>query len=141
MIVIACIDERKGMLFNHRRQSQDRAVCSDILKECEGHKLYMTTYSKGLFEKMGNAAILVSEDMMEQAGNEDNCFIEDTDVSGHEKAVQELILYQWNRHYPADTYFPLELSEEEWVLERREEFQGSSHKKITKEVYKRRENQ
>ncbi|MCB6414959.1 ribonuclease Z [Faecalimonas umbilicata] len=140
MIVVACIDERKGMMFNCRRQSRDRAVCNDILKDCEGHRLYMTAYSKGLFEKMGNAEIVVSEDMMQQARNDDSCFIEDIDISGHEKLIQEVILYQWNRHYPADTYFPLDLSEEKWVLEKRDEFQGSSHEKITKEVYKRRKN-
>ena len=100
----------------------------------------MTAYSKGLFEKMGNAEIVVSEDMMQQARNDDSCFIEDIDISGHEKLIQEVILYQWNRHYPADTYFPLDLSEEKWVLEKRDEFQGSSHEKITKEVYKRRKN-
>ena len=94
MIVVACIDERKGMMFNCRRQSRDRAVCNDILKDCEGHRLYMTAYSKGLFEKMGNAEIVVSEDMMQQARNDDSCFIEDIDISGHEKLIQEVILYQ-----------------------------------------------
>lgn len=139
MIVIACIDERNGMMFHRRRQSRDSAVCNDILKECEGHKFYMTAYSKGLFEETDHAEIWVSEDMMRQAGSEDICFVEDTEIRGHEKDIRELILYQWNRHYPADTYFPLELSEEEWALERRTEFQGSSHERITKEVYKRRD--
>jgi len=47
-------------------------------------------------------------------------------------APEGLILYRWNRTYPADLYFTLSL--EGWTLERREEFAGSSHEKITKEV-------
>lgn len=34
MVVIACVDERKGMMFNQRRQSRDTALCEDILREC-----------------------------------------------------------------------------------------------------------
>ena len=41
MKLIVCIDEKKGMMFNHRRQSQDRVLRDDIRKECQGSILRM----------------------------------------------------------------------------------------------------
>ena len=49
--------------------------------------------------------------------------------------MEGVILYRWNRTYPAD--LRLTLSLEGWSLERREIFAGSSHEKIIKEVYRR----
>ena len=33
MKIIACLDDNNGLLFNNRRQSRDRVVIEDILKE------------------------------------------------------------------------------------------------------------
>lgn len=138
MIMIACVDERKGMMFNHRRQSRDSEVCRDILHESMGRKLYMSRYSSCLFEKTEGVEMIVSENILQQAEEEDLCFIEDAEIMAWEQRITKVILYQWNRRYPADTYFPLTLSGENWELARVEEFRGSSHERITKEVYIRR---
>ena len=50
-----------------------------------------------------------------------------------EERVERVVLYRWDRAYPADLYWDLSL--EGWTLARREEFPGSSHEIITKEVY------
>ena len=50
-----------------------------------------------------------------------------------EKEIEKVILYHWNRDYPADTYFDLDLTD--WKITRTEEFPGFSHDKITEEVY------
>ena len=60
MIIIACVDERNGMMFNRRRQSRDSAVCGDILRECGGKKLYMNTYSGKLFGDVEEKNIRIS---------------------------------------------------------------------------------
>lgn len=137
MIIIACVDERNGMMFNHRRQSRDSAVCGDILWECSGKKLYMSAYSGKLFGDVPENAIRISEDFLKEAGEEDACFVEDIPISGFEDEIRTVILYQWNRRYPADRYFPLELTDGSWELQRTEELKGSSHEKITKQVYGR----
>ena len=31
MVLIVCVDDHNGMMFNHRRQSQDRILRADIL--------------------------------------------------------------------------------------------------------------
>ena len=137
MIIIACVDERNGMMFNRRRQSRDSAVCGDILRECGGKKLYMSTYSGKLFGDVEEKNIRISEDFLKEAEEEDFCFIEDIQISGFENKIRTVILYQWNRRYPADRYFLLDLSDGSWELQRTEELKGSSHEKITKEVYER----
>ena len=49
MIVIVCVDQRNGLAFNGRRQSRDRMVAADILKESAGRRLWMTPSSLRLF--------------------------------------------------------------------------------------------
>ena len=142
MKLIVCIDEKKGMMFNHRRQSQDRVLRDDIRKECQGSILRMNAYSAGLFEKDADVETMVqifsSEDFLAQASKDDCCFVEDQDISLWLEQADTVILYQWNRHYPADLYFTAELSEDTWQMERQEDFAGSSHEKITKTVYAKR---
>lgn len=50
--------------------------------------------------------------------------------------VDTVILYKWNRVYPADEFFkwPADAS---FVLQSFDNFEGYSHQVITKEVYKR----
>ena len=43
MIVIICIDEKKGMMFHNRRQSQDRILREHIIKECKARKTMIHT--------------------------------------------------------------------------------------------------
>ena len=38
MILIVCVDDHNGMMFNHRRQSQDRVLRADILELTDGKK-------------------------------------------------------------------------------------------------------
>ena len=132
MTAIICVDDRNGMLFNHRRQSQDRVLRQDLLREAAGHILRMNTYSLRQF-KEAPPNVRSSEDFLEQAKPGEFCFVEDRDPLSFADRIEKLILYRWNRRYPADLYFTLPL--EGWTLERREDFPGSSHENITKEVY------
>ena len=133
MIVIACVDERGGMSFNRRRQSQDRLLREDLLREAAGRPLRMSPYAAGQFRE-AHANVRAGEKFLEEAGSGELCFVELEDLLPWAEKVEGVILYRWNRRYPADRYFPLSLAE--WTLERREEFPGSSHETITKEVYR-----
>ena len=55
--------------------------------------------------------------------------------AGYEGKITEIVLYKWNRDYPADVIFEVDLSK--WRLEERKDFSGYSHEKITKEIYNR----
>ena len=72
---------------------------------------------------------------MKQAGSGDFCLMEAEDPAGYSAAIEELILFSWNRDYPADLFFKVDLSK--WRLEERKEFSGYSHEKITREIYNR----
>lgn len=134
MIAVVCVEDSGGMLFHRRRQSQDRALRADLLEEAGPRPVWMNGYSLRQFQPTP-PGVRVAEDFLECAGAGELCFVEDRDLQPHISRMEGLILYRWNRKYPADLYFTLPL--EEWELERREEFAGSSHEKITKEVYHR----
>lgn len=74
MILIACIDDQSGMLFNHRRQSQDRILRLDLLKEAAGRTIWMNAYSCKQFAPAPEN-IRVAEDFAAQAGNGSSAFL------------------------------------------------------------------
>ena len=134
MKVIACLDDRCGMMFNNRRQSRDRILIEDVIKDLGKEKIYISPYSQLLFE-VTDAKIKVSDNPLEAAKGDGVCFIEDKHLSEYKGEIDILVIYRWNRHYPCDFYFDLDINEYKLVESR--DFEGSSHEKITKEVYKR----
>lgn len=132
MQVIVCLDDRNGMLFNHRRQSRDREVLKEILKDAEGKRLWIRPFSQKLFQGAEHR-VQVSDSPLDAAGLGENCFVEDLSLAGWEDSIESLTVYRWNRHYPGDFFLDLDLSG--WHLVSQREFPGNSHEKITKEVY------
>lgn len=133
MIVIVAIDNNKGLLFNNRRQSQDRILRNDILDQCNGARLWMNTYSSILFDTSENVDIIVDDDFLQKAATNDFCYVETDTLQDYENQISKIVLYRWNRDYPADLYFEIELSN--WTMISSTDFVGSSHDKITKEVW------
>ena len=133
MKVIVCVDDTMGMMFNKRRQSKDAILRQKILSELNGAKLWMNAYSMKQFAEDKTEDICVDEDFLEKAGGNDYCFVENAEISSLEEKIREIVLYKWNRRYPSDKKFKISL--ENWKLHSTEEFKGSSHDKITKEVY------
>lgn len=137
MHVILCLDDRNGMLFNHRRQSQDRVLRTRMLDMCGAHGLWLNEYSAGQFSQAQRAYLRVDAQFLAFAGAGEYCFVEDQDIAPYWTQVETLILFCWNRSYPADRYFDRSQLDYGWVLRETEEFSGFSHPKITKEVYRR----
>ena len=131
MILVACIDDKGGMLFNRRRQSQDRLLRLDLLREAGGNAIWMNGYSVKQFADPPEN-IRVAEDFYLQAGAGEFCFFEDVDPVPWLDRAEKVLLYHWNRRYPADRYFPQPLVG--WSVTRTEDFMGASHECITKEV-------
>lgn len=134
MILMVCIDDDWGMAFANRRQSQDRILRARLLR-LSGGVLRLNAYSAKQFPPEENARFIVEEDFLEQAGEGDFCFAETTDVAPFEEKAEKIILYHWNRRYPASLHFSIPLAEHGWKCASAEEFQGYSHEKITEEVY------
>ena len=88
-----------------------------------------------LFEEESSENLYVDEKFLEKAEEEDFCFVEGENLAGYEGKITEIVLYKWNRDYPADVFFEVDLSK--WRLEERKDYSGYSHEKITKEIYNR----
>lgn len=132
MKIIVCVDDNLGVMFNHRRQSQDQVLREKILEMTSGNRFWMNGYSAKMFGP--SPGISVAEDFLDKAQEGEFCFIEETPIAGYEQSIEEIILFKWNRAYPADTYFVFP-DQNKFRLIETYDFVGSSHEKITKEVY------
>lgn len=152
MKLILCADQKNGLLFNRRRQSQDRELRKRILSIIGDEKLYLSAYSAGQFTEtqwMDRLVICEEPKAAAEAGAA-WYFAEGQSLKGatEARAADAVILYRWDRVYPADTYLDLALPRPEdgaahdfaegavrWRLAGAEEFAGYSHEKITEETY------
>lgn len=137
MIVIAVVDDANGLLFCNRRQSRDRILCQRILEETAGQRLWMNAYSAALFAGFCAKQITVEEAFLEKAEDGDFCFLEEALPTEVLERVERIVLFRWNRSYPGDVFFDVEVTRAPWRLASSEEFAGSSHERITMEVYER----
>ena len=134
MKLIVCIDDRRGMSFGRRRQSRDRRVCEDILRDLGGGTLYISPYSEILFQELSGAYELAADPVAAANGKENAVvFLENQAVPSDLSRVDTVVLYLWGRTYPADRYFDADLSA--YRLKSRASFVGNSHDTVTKETY------
>ncbi len=131
MTLTACVDNKLGLQFNGRRQSQDRTLRERLLSMVDT-RLLMGPYSGKMFAF--NEKIVVSADYLAAAGADDWVFAEDTAYLSYARKIDRIILFRWNRDYPGDVCFAFP---GQWQLTCREEFPGSSHEKITMEIYQK----
>ena len=126
--IIACVDNDMGLMFHHRRQTQDRIVRENIkaLKE----RIYMNEYSYQLYKDTLDD-VIVDNDFIKHGENH-YCLIENVSVKDCD--IDEMILYRWNTIYPCDYYLDIDLSK--FQLVKQEMFKGSSHE-VTKEIYRK----
>lgn len=133
MNFIICLDDRNGMMFHHRRLSQDEAVRKDIYKNHQ--TLIMNEYSYQMFSKdVLTIQIIVSEDILETDTYQ---FIEDKSLKGYEEKIDTLVLYFWNRKYPSDLQLDIDFTTKQWKFIAQEDIIGKSHDRIIKKVYQR----
>lgn len=135
MKVIVCLDDNKGLLFNNRRQSRDRLVTEDIIKNLNGEKLFILPFSEKLFEGFDNICC-VDCDYFSNTLSDDTFFVENVSLSEFSN-IDSVIIYKWNRVYPADFYCDIDFNEFSLIEE--SEFKGNSHEKITKQIYVKEE--
>ncbi len=133
MILIVCLDDRNGMAFGGRRQSRDRELTARIAARVGAARLWTTPYSAPLFEGL-EMPLSVDADCLTKAAAGDFCFVETQEVPP-DLAVEALVVYRWNRHYPGDLYFPADRLLPPLTLVSATDFVGYSHDTITEELY------
>ena len=135
LILILCLDDSNGMMFNNRRLSKDKKIRERILKITSMSKLFMNSYSYNQFKDENFTNIIVDEDFLKNASKSDYCFVENSKISEYLNKVEKIIIYKWNRKYPSDMKFELNLKDPLFKLIQNTDFEGNSHKKISEEVY------
>ncbi len=133
MLLIACLDDNGGMMFAGRRQSKDRLLREHMLSVCDGRTLWMSPYSASQFEE--GDPIQADAQYAEKVQAGDACFIEDGELPT--QSPSSILLYRWNRRYPADKHFPVDPLKAGYRLVSSDNFAGSSHDKITVDRYER----
>ena len=127
MTLIFWAGKNGEMMFNRRRCSRDRAVIADILSAYHPSEIYVSAYSSSLFE----GARVVENPTDAGIGV---LFLEDFPLSPALALATKLIVYRFDRVYPADVCLKIP---EGFSLTESREFAGFSHEKITREVYER----
>lgn len=133
MKIAVCLDDKNGMLFGGRRQSQDRYLRQQLLQLAQPHGLWMNGFSAKQFEPRD--AIRVAEDFLDAMPMDQWCFVENMDVIPYKEKIQCIAIYRWNRHYPSDVKFPIEEFCGSWRQVSSRTFPGHSHDQITEEIY------
>jgi hypothetical protein len=125
-----CVSKNGGISFNNRRQSRDEQVCKDMIALSDGN-LFTEEYSAKLFDGIGE--VRICDDCRTLA--EQYYFAEREMPEVDEQSISEVILYQWNREYPADRFFDIDLKG--FRLKETVEFAGKSHDCIRRETWVR----
>lgn len=134
MTIIICVDDRYGMTFNKRRQSQDKLLRARILRITKGKRLYMNAYSFKQFSEENAPQIVVDDSFLDNAQSNDYCFVENVDIVPYLARIDKIILYKWNRKYPNDFAFEVSVLDG-WTMDKTADFAGFSHDNITEEIY------
>ena len=133
MKLIFCVDDKNGMMLFGKRQSQDSLLRKWIIEHTSGSRLWMSSYSAKQFNDQ--AGYVVDDNYMMNASIGDYCFIEDKGYNL--ETVSEVILCKWNRKYQADIAFSIDLKANGFRKVSSEDIRGTSHDKITIEIYKK----
>lgn len=131
--VIITIDKMGGIAFGGKRQSRDRELAKDICLSTEG-KIYMTEYSARLFGDY-KERVEVSDAPLKKCPDGGTVFLECERLMPYAEYIKKLIVYNWNREYPADLYSDAKELTEAGKKHGGYDFAGFSHDKITKEIY------
>lgn len=123
-----CLDDRNGLRFNRRRQSRDSAVLEDIRNRLTG-PLGIGACSETLIREAKIPYVL----------NPDSAhfFAEDVPSEKLLEKTETIVIYRWNRLYPSDVKWEPDLAALGFYLRETSDFPGTSHGKITREVYQR----
>ena len=136
MNIIVTLSNNNGMLFNKRRQSRDGILVNRMFELIGDKKLNINGFS---WQMLGNRKenINLSEDFLKNAKSGDFCFVENKNLKDFEDKIEKIYVFQWNRDYPADFFFDIDLEGGKWKNTYVEEFAGSSHENITLLIYER----
>lgn len=129
MKIFICLDDENGIMFNNRRQSRDGKVIEDVIKTVGENTLFIDEYSQTLFNGFENVVVA------DKFRDEGFFFIENRNIEEFCEKISVFTVYRWNRKYPNDFALSFNIEDKGFKLFETSEFEGTSHEKITKEVW------
>lgn len=143
MKLVFVLDQKNGMMFNHRRQSFDQAIIKKVVNDVNEIKgcLWLSDYSKELFASYDVNVMPLEEFDLSKANEKDFIFIENIDVDleamiADKEVSVELNFYRWDKVYPSDKKmtFTKELLDAFFVKDSYE-MSGDIHDVISVEIW------
>ena len=132
--VVVCLDDKGGMTFLGKRQSRDRVLIGELI-ESTNDLIYISEFSLPLFKDYTTRCKVV-ENPLTDAPDGAVSFIENLPLLPVIDEVEEIMLYKWNRVYPADRKTDIPFNR--YYVVRETSFVGSSHDKISKVILRKR---
>lgn len=135
MTSIITLDTNNGLLFNKRRLSQDKVVTADIISQASGTNLYVTPYSYKLFPEGTPCTPLNNPYTL--ADKQAVIFAEDINPVKYIDIIDTFVVYLWNKEYPSDVRFNVNLQELGFRVTNRVDFSSNTHPNITRLIFSR----
>lgn len=132
MIFIFTLDDTNATQFCGKRQSKDRVVAKDILEFIDSGPIYIKEKTASFFKDEAN---FIFVNNFENVPEDAICFAEEVISKELLDKAEFIVVYRWNRQYPSLVKDRLNLTD--YTKEIIKEFKGSSHDKITVEIYKK----
>ena len=107
LTVAVVLDEKEGMMIFGKRQSRDRVLIADFVSSCREKPIFISGFSRVIFEPHGNVNIVDNPFLDSTDGAA--CFIENYAISHYIDIIDELIVYRWNELYPSDVKFDVDI--------------------------------
>ena len=104
-------------------------MLEDICSQC-ADRLLIAPFSEKLIQEAGIPYVLPPE-------KAEDFYAEEIPSDELMEQTGKIVIYRWNRHYPADIRWEPDLAAMGFVLKETAEFPGTSHEKITREVFER----
>lgn len=131
MEAIYCTDKNFGYLFGSKRVSMDSRIIEDIVNNLNEKPLWIKQSSVSLFEKfLPNNSINIVENFN---FTQDGFFFLEEAI---DYQPDNIIIYNFNRNYPCTSFLNYDLNNNFKKIEEFH-FEGTSHKKITKLIFRR----
>ena len=140
MTLIITVDECFGIVFGGRRQSRDRELTRDAVRLACGRRIIAKEYSRLLFKEAGEDTndVIFEDEPTRVAERDDVVLLELCVTEDDLSRADELVVYNWNRRYPATSKLDTALINRYFIPVRTVEFKGNSHEKLTRVEYIRK---
>ena len=140
MTLIVMVDDGFGLAFGAKRQSRDRELVRDAVGLASGRKILAREYSRLIFDEAGikSDAVVFCDEPTKAAKKDDLVFLELMVKKSELDLAEQIVIYAWNRRYPATAKLDMGYIEANFKLKDEYEFVGNSHEKITRRTYKRK---